>query len=89
MPKTRQLLREEITYSESKECEVNVLQQLTYYDHQNEFFGHLNGQRSWMRAVVAHHIGLRSSNVCQVAEVDDWLHGSFNGCIPVTVTRRC
>jgi hypothetical protein len=47
MPKTRRLLREEITYSEAKEREVNVLEQLTYYDHQNEFFGHLD---------MCHHI---------------------------------
>jgi hypothetical protein len=40
MPKTRRLLRGDITYSDAKDREVNILQQLGYYmyDQQNEFF---------------------------------------------------
>jgi hypothetical protein len=58
MPKTRRLLPETITYSDAKEREVNVLHQLDYYELQNEFFDYLNGQGSWMRAVLAHHLAL-------------------------------
>lgn len=85
MPNTCCLLHEEITYSNTKKREVNILHQLSYYDQQNEFFSGLNTQCCWMKAVVADHLGLRSSNARQVAEVEDWLHGSFNICIPVTI----
>lgn len=85
MPITRRLLREEITYSTAKEREVNVLHQLTYYDQQLHFFDHLNSKRDWMKAVVAHHLGLGSPDACHVAETKDWLHGSFNVCVPVTI----
>lgn len=49
------------------------------------FFTHLHGQREWMKAVVAHHLGLRSSEACLVAEVTEWICGSINVCIPVTI----
>ncbi|KAJ9259392.1 hypothetical protein DTO207G8_955 [Paecilomyces variotii] len=65
MPKTRRLLRgEEITYSVAKELESNVLHQLTYYEQQNRFFTHLSERREWIRTIVAHHLGLKSSAKC-------------------------
>jgi hypothetical protein len=38
-----------------------------------------------MKAIVAHHLNLSSSEVCHVANIDDWLRGSFNVCIPITI----
>lgn len=86
MLKTRRLLHgQEITYPEAVDLEaVNVLQQLNYYHRHKQFFDHLNDQRSWMRCAAAHHLGL-PSNKCQVSEVKDWVHGTFNVCIPITV----
>ncbi|PKY04249.1 hypothetical protein P168DRAFT_297150 [Aspergillus campestris IBT 28561] len=48
-------------------------------------FAHLHDQREWMKAVVAHHLGLKSSDEYYVAGVSSWLHGSFNVCIPIIV----
>ncbi|EEP81145.1 predicted protein [Uncinocarpus reesii 1704] len=78
MAKTRRLLREEITYSFAK-------QRRGYYDQQIRFFDFLNSQKDSIRSIVAHHLNLRSPNTCHVAEVEDWLYGSFNVCIPVTI----
>lgn len=88
MPRTRQLLRGEITYTSAKEEEVNILHQLSYYDKQTRFFSYLNDHRDWIKNVVAHHLNLTSPDACHVSEVENWLHGSFNVCIPVTVTIR-
>ncbi|KAI9045929.1 uncharacterized protein KD926_005872 [Aspergillus affinis] len=89
MPRTRRLLRnEEITYSAAKEQELNILHQLGYHEQQTHFFAHPNVRQDWMRAVVAHHLGLGSSSVCHVAEESNWLHGSFNVCIPITNDNR-
>lgn len=85
MPTTRRLLRQEITYSAAKEEEVNILHQLEYYDQRTQFFDNLNAKRDWIKAAVAHHLGLNSPAACHVTETEDWLHGSFNVCVPVTV----
>ena len=85
MPKTRRLLREEITYSFAKEEEVNILHRLEYPDRQHEFFSKILDNRDWIKAVVAHHFRLRSTDLCHIPEVADWLRGSFNVCIPVTI----
>lgn len=85
MPKTLRLLREEITYSRAQREEVNILHRLTYYNRQLGFFAKLSDNRDWIKAVVAHHLGLPSTALCQVADVEDWLHGSFNVCVPVSI----
>ncbi|KAE8155014.1 hypothetical protein BDV25DRAFT_170329 [Aspergillus avenaceus] len=85
MPKTRQLLQRKITYSDAKTEECNILHQLGYHSEQERFFSHLDGKREWMKAAVAHHLGLKSSAQCQVADTENWLHGSFNVCVPITI----
>ncbi|KAL4779890.1 hypothetical protein BJX76DRAFT_364824 [Aspergillus varians] len=88
MLRTRQLLRREITYSSAKEEEINILHQLGYHDKQIAFFSHLNNHQDWIKNTVAHHLNLNPSDICHVSKVEDWLHGSFNVCIPVTVSTR-
>ncbi|KKK15238.1 hypothetical protein AOCH_000385 [Aspergillus ochraceoroseus] len=85
MPTTRQLLRRKITYSDAKGEEFNVLHQLKYHSEQTRFFAQLHDRREWMKAAVTHHLGLKSSAECHVADVENWLHGSFNVCVPVTI----
>jgi hypothetical protein len=82
---TRRLIKEEITYSLAKEREVNILHQLGYYDKQCHFFSYLYDRREWMKAVVVQHLGLSSADACHVAKMEDWLRGSFNVCVPITV----
>lgn len=78
--------RGEITYSTAKAEEVNILHRLRYPAEEVKFFNHINNKRSWTKAVVAHHLNLRSPTLCQVADVKSWYHGSFNVCIPVTIS---
>ncbi|KAJ6019910.1 hypothetical protein N7499_002955 [Penicillium canescens] len=88
MPKKRRLLRREVTYSDVKDDEFNMLHQLDYYAQQAQFFAHLRDKSDWMKAVVAHHLNLSSPAACEVSDVEDWLHGSFNVCVPVTIHNR-
>ncbi|KAL4782570.1 hypothetical protein BJX76DRAFT_288518 [Aspergillus varians] len=83
--RTRYLLRGSITYSAAKEREDNVLHQLQYYDAQASFFSHLSKNSDWIRSVVSHHLHLGSLDRCHVAKPVEWIHGSFNVCIPVTI----
>lgn len=87
MAKTRQLLRREITYESAKEKEVNILHQLGYHDKQTKFFSQLSDHHEWIGSIVAHHLNLHSLTFCQVADINEWLHGSFNVCIPVTINN--
>ncbi|KAK2732671.1 hypothetical protein FQN55_003950 [Onygenales sp. PD_40] len=88
MPRTRRLLREDITYSAAKDCEVNILHQLKYYSSKHGcFFNQLNDNRHWIKSVVAYHLGLsaRSVNPLRVGEVENWFHGV---CISVNVEDK-
>lgn len=85
MPKLRRLLRGQITYSSAKEKDTNVLHTLTYWARRAEFFEHLNKNRNLIQAVTARHLGV-DATTCHVADEADWVHGSFNLCIPVTIT---
>lgn len=84
-PKTRHLLREQITYSFARKEEVNILHRLGYLDQQYKFFSRLLDNHNWIKVIVTHHLKLQSNDSCQVADVAEWLHGSFNVCVPVTV----
>lgn len=82
----RRLLRQNITYSMAKKEETNILHELEYWPRQNAFFDYIHEHRSVLTEIVAHHLGIRSS-VCQVADMSDWLHGSFNLCVPVSINN--
>lgn len=90
MPQTLPLLRgkeiTEITYSAAREEEVNIIHQLGYHAKQSRFFSHLRDRQDWLKSIVSHHLGLPSA-ACHVAREEDWLNGSYNVCIPVTI--RC
>lgn len=85
MARTRRTLREELTLSSAKAKETNVLHTLGYWDQRTKFFDHLDQNRSLIQVVAAHHLGLRSAAACHIADRDDWIHGSFNVCIPIVV----
>lgn len=44
--------------------------------------------RKLLKAIVAHYLGAASTDVCQVTDVDEWIHGSFNVCIRVDVSGQ-
>lgn len=84
MPPKRCLLRREVTHSDVRDEEFNILHQLGYHAEQSRFFAQLLDQRSWMKTVVAHHLNLPPA-VCHVADMEDWLHGSYNVCVPIDI----
>jgi hypothetical protein len=85
MPKKLPLLNGEISLSTALTEEVNMLRRLELPGLKKRFFADVDGRRSWIKSVVAHHLGLQSPDQCKVAEVEDWRHGSFNLCVPVTI----
>ncbi|RAH53124.1 hypothetical protein BO85DRAFT_166036 [Aspergillus piperis CBS 112811] len=88
MPKTRRLLHQEITYSEAQDDQSNILHKLTFPSQRDQFLDHVYRHRSWIQTVVSHHLNLRSGDACRVSQPDEWLHGSFNLCIPVQINMH-
>lgn len=84
MLKRRRLLREEVTYSQAKEKEVNILLQLGYFEQRSQLFTRIDGHRDWIKAVIAHHLNLRPE-CCHISDKNEWIHGSFNVCVPITI----
>ncbi|KFZ19795.1 hypothetical protein V502_03462 [Pseudogymnoascus sp. VKM F-4520 (FW-2644)] len=80
------LPRGEITYPTARAKEVNILKRLQYPVEEAKFFHHIDNKRNWIKAVVAHHLKLRSPASYQVADIKSWYHGGFNVCIPVTIS---
>ncbi|PGH35783.1 hypothetical protein GX50_01366 [[Emmonsia] crescens] len=85
MPIERRLLRGVTTYSAIVDSESNYLLKLTYFDERNKFFTLINQSRAEIQTIVAYHLGLRSSKQCHVAEIEQWIHGTFNVCVPVRI----
>ncbi|KAJ5566787.1 hypothetical protein N7535_006093 [Penicillium sp. DV-2018c] len=79
------LLRGRITLEDALEQEEDMLLEVSYPDSRLEFFVFLVTHRDDIAALVSDHLGLDRSNQCRVGEVEKWLYGSFNVCIPVYV----
>lgn len=82
---TLPFLRGSITLDEALEQEEDMLLDVSYPDSRMEFFVFLYSHRNDIAAVVSDHLGLGQSIHCRLGEVREWIHGSFNVCIPAYV----
>ncbi|EAS37542.2 uncharacterized protein CIMG_02896 [Coccidioides immitis RS] len=81
---TKRTLRGEITYSQAKERDGNVVHELSYTGEQAKFYTRIYRNRDAISELVAHHLGICPA-ACQVEEPKKWMSGSFNLCVPVNV----
>jgi hypothetical protein len=82
---TLPLLRGPTTLDTALEEEHNVLIHLGYPEQRIDFFVWLNSHRTEIEDTVSYHLGLTGAEVCRVGDVKEWIHGSFNVCIPVYI----
>lgn len=66
----------------------DVLQLLSYPKKKAELYRYLQQQRSEIVKLVSRHLRVPPSDLT-VSEVREWLHGSFNLCIPIAVDNHC
>ncbi|KAI9742657.1 MAG: hypothetical protein M1818_003798 [Claussenomyces sp. TS43310] len=78
-------LRGNITYSEAVDLETNVLQSFTYWEKRDEFIGYLLQHRQEIEATVSSYLRLQGAERCRLSSPEDWIHGSFNLCLPVYI----
>ncbi|MCJ1385572.1 hypothetical protein MMC17_008695 [Xylographa soralifera] len=75
----------EITLDAALEEEQNMLRRLTYLDKRKNFLVYLLDHSTEIEAVVSYHLGLSKAESCCLAPLNEWVHGSFNMCIPVYI----
>ncbi|KAJ5948319.1 hypothetical protein N7466_001334 [Penicillium verhagenii] len=76
-----------ITYKAALEEEENMLLYLDYPKQRIDFFTSIYSNREEIEKVASYHLGL-GLDTCQLGEVNKWLHGSFNICIPLYVGKK-
>ena len=81
------LLRGTTTLKSALEEEDDMLLDLNYPDQRIDFFVSLFLCREEIENIASFHLGLGSSDTCKTGEVNDWIHGSFNVCIPLYVNK--
>jgi len=84
---TLPLLRGTTTFQSRVEEEEDMLLALDYPEQRIEFFVSLYSKRADIVDIVSYHLGLTLSDTCWLGEVSEWIHGSFNVCIPVYIRR--
>ncbi|TPX21579.1 hypothetical protein DIZ76_015538 [Coccidioides immitis] len=84
MPASLPLLNGSITLSAALHKDDDYLLLLSYPKKRLDFYLYLYQRRSTIKAIVAHHLGLPEDD-CKVGEVEEWIHGSFNLCVPIYI----
>ncbi|KPM43361.1 hypothetical protein AK830_g3204 [Neonectria ditissima] len=72
-----------MTLEEALAADDDVILELSYSKQQEELFEYLRDSRTDIENAVSRHLGLSTSERCQLSERDEWMRGNFNLCIPV------
>lgn len=82
---TLPLLQGTTTLESALKNEEDMLANLSYPEQRLEFFIFLLDHREEIEDIVTYHLSLTKSETCRLGEVQEWLCGSFNVCIPIYV----
>ncbi|KAE8356518.1 hypothetical protein BDV28DRAFT_154542 [Aspergillus coremiiformis] len=85
MQRALPLLNGQISLSTALVDDDNVLQELSYPERRVEFYVYLYQHRTVIESIVSYHMNLNKKQTCRVGEVNEWIAGSFNVCIPVDI----
>lgn len=87
MPSSSQRLKligKQIKLSEALTDEDDILQMLRYPKRRIDLIVLLLENENEILHITAHHLNVKT-NACELSRVSDWIHGSFNLCIPIHV----
>ncbi|KAG0153896.1 hypothetical protein PDIDSM_1275 [Penicillium digitatum] len=85
---TLPLLRGNTTLESALEQEDDILLELGFPEQRIDFFVSLYSKRDDIENVASYHLGLGPSETCRIGGVNEWVHGSFNVCIPLYVSKQ-
>jgi hypothetical protein len=81
------LLKGTITLEDALTEDEDIIQQLSYPEKRLEFWLQLYRSQAQISEVVSRHLRIPPSDF-RLAEVEDWIHGSFNACIPIHIIKN-
>lgn len=81
---TLPLLTGKITLSEALDEEDDILEKLSYPEKRLNFCNYLHAHANEIESIVSHHLSI-SRDLCRAPWVNEWIHGSFNVCVPIYV----
>ncbi|RMZ84412.1 hypothetical protein DV738_g658, partial [Chaetothyriales sp. CBS 135597] len=70
-----------------EEEDDNMLVKLKRPRLRQDFFDCHQNHTTEIDAIVRQHLSLGRQQQCKVSDKSEWLHGDFNTCIPITVTK--
>lgn len=85
--KTGQSDQWEAATEEIEEEDDNMLIRLNWNHLQEEFFDYLEAETTTIETIVSQHLDLTVHQPCRMSERPQWLHGSYNVCIPVFISN--
>lgn len=74
-------------WKEIEEEDDNMLVKLPRPRLEEALYDYLQAHAFEIERIVRHHLSLGKHQRCEISPRADWLHGSFNACIPITVTN--
>lgn len=80
---TLRTIDDEITFDAAIEEEHDMLRRLTYWKKRVDFLVYLLDRSAEIEAIVSYHLSLNGTGSCSLAPIEQWIHGSFNICLPV------
>ncbi|KAK1768901.1 hypothetical protein QBC33DRAFT_610224 [Phialemonium atrogriseum] len=86
METTLPLLKGRITLQEALEEDEDVIKNLSYPEKRAIFWLYLDRRRSQIAEIVSRHLNIPLA-AFQLGELGEWIHGSFNACIPIHITH--
>ena len=72
-------------WEDIKDSDDNMLIRLDWDQLQEEFFAYLQRKTQTIQRIVSQHLYLRTHQHCIVADSSEWLPGTFNVCIPISI----
>lgn len=81
---TLPLLRGRISLQDALTEDEDIIQRLSYPAKRLDFWLHHFRSRSQIAQVVSRHLNIPPSDF-RLEGVEEWIHGSFNACIPITI----
>ncbi|KAJ5478970.1 hypothetical protein N7530_004479 [Penicillium desertorum] len=85
---TLPLLRGNTTLESALEQEEDILLELDYPEQRIDFFVLLYSNRGDIERIASYHLCLGPLDTCRTGDVNEWVHGSFNVCIPLYVNKQ-
>ena len=82
---TLDILGGKTTFAEAREEEDDMLVKLSYPQKRLALYNYIFSHRCEIAEIVSHHLNVRTSADCQISHHEDWIHGSFNLCLPLCI----